>query len=188
MPSALPASVPLMPSGANSTLPFSPRPAQIARSGSRNSRKSGSAQIGRKRRLCKAWLAVYQALGSGKPLQIRALDHWHTSHCPRAARICHVRPASRRSCSKSTTNEPFSMRNFHFAGRSTVHAHERHGGDVASAGRADRDRGAARRRHGGRRRGGGLRAARRDRAAIDRHRRRLFRADPAEGRGQDHGL
>src|SRR4029077_5827174 len=26
------------------------------------------------------------------------------------------------SCGKSTTNEPFSMRNFHLAGRSTVHA------------------------------------------------------------------
>ena len=36
-----PASVPLMPSCASSTLPFSPRPAQIARSGSRSSRKSG---------------------------------------------------------------------------------------------------------------------------------------------------
>ena len=36
-----PASVPLMPSWASSTLPFSPRPAQSARSGSRSSRKSG---------------------------------------------------------------------------------------------------------------------------------------------------
>ena len=35
--------VPLMPSCASSTLPFSPRPAQIARNGSRSSRKSGSA-------------------------------------------------------------------------------------------------------------------------------------------------
>ena len=35
MPSSVPASVPLMPSCASSTLPFSPRPAQIARSGSR---------------------------------------------------------------------------------------------------------------------------------------------------------
>ena len=41
--SGVPARVPLMPSWASSTLPFSARPAQMARSGSRNSRKSGSA-------------------------------------------------------------------------------------------------------------------------------------------------
>jgi hypothetical protein len=41
--SAPPASVPLMPSWASSTLPFSFRSAQIARSGSRSSRKSGNA-------------------------------------------------------------------------------------------------------------------------------------------------
>ena len=39
---ALPASVPLMPSCAKSTLPFRPRSAQIARKGWRSSRKSGS--------------------------------------------------------------------------------------------------------------------------------------------------
>jgi len=41
--SVLPANVPLMPSWASSTLPFSSCSVQIARSGSRSSRKSGNA-------------------------------------------------------------------------------------------------------------------------------------------------
>ena len=39
----LPATVPLMPSWASNTVPLSLRPAQVASSGWRNSRKSGSA-------------------------------------------------------------------------------------------------------------------------------------------------
>ncbi len=65
---------------------------------------------------------------------------------------------------------------------------ERDGGDVASSGRADRNRGDAFRRHRRRRRGGGLRAIGRDRAAVHRDRRRLLRAAAAAGRGQDHSL
>src|SRR5579872_6545504 len=65
---------------------------------------------------------------------------------------------------------------------------ERHGGHVPSAGGAHGNRGAARRRHGGRCGGGGFGTARSDRAAIDRHWRRLLRADSAARRGQDRRL
>src|ERR1700747_2860255 len=65
---------------------------------------------------------------------------------------------------------------------------ERDGGDVPPAGRSGGDRCAAIGRYGRRRRGRGGRVVGRIRAAVDRDRGRLLRADPAERRRQDRGL
>src|SRR5690242_11569444 len=69
----------------------------------------------------KSWAAVYQASIPGETLQF---PHWSLvcQPLPSPSRICHVTRPSSGQALRNDKSERFRMRNFHFAGRSTVHS------------------------------------------------------------------
>src|SRR6185312_12939320 len=122
MASVVPATVPLIPSWASRTVPLMDSPAHSARSGSRSSRKSGSGANWYKAATL-SMARVYQPA-------LRCETHAWPRRVPRGSSHCSGAfgmPRKRRAVpmfgpQKNDKERPFGMRNFHLAGRSTVHA------------------------------------------------------------------